>query len=169
MNFGFCPSWMVNYYGISFCPQSWDASPEVSPRGKKSEKSSKSSASSKPKSRYFNIDQARQTFSKRLKSNNYCKLLAKRQELPVYQHRENILQAIRKNNVLVIAGETGSGKSTQIPQFIVEVRSSSINVLLCHVRFLKVSGSIRECVLWFLRWWKHNLSPINHFRRQGGI
>ncbi|XP_051766444.1 ATP-dependent RNA helicase DHX29 [Ctenopharyngodon idella] len=48
------------------------------------------------------------------------RLLAEREQLPVFQHREKVLEALRRHRVLVIAGETGSGKSTQIPQFILE-------------------------------------------------
>lgn len=43
-----------------------------------------------------------------------------RRKLPVYEHRENILHTINNNQVVVISGETGSGKTTQIPQFILE-------------------------------------------------
>lgn len=49
-----------------------------------------------------------------------CRLLDERKQLPVFQHREQVLEALRRHRVLVIAGETGSGKSTQIPQFILE-------------------------------------------------
>lgn len=48
------------------------------------------------------------------------RLLAEREQLPVFQHRQQVLEALRRHRVLVIAGETGSGKSTQIPQFILE-------------------------------------------------
>ena len=48
-------------------------------------------------------------------------MLTNRQSLPVYQHREAILAQISKEPVVIIAGETGSGKSTQIPQFLLEV------------------------------------------------
>lgn len=48
------------------------------------------------------------------------RLLDERKQLPVFQHREQVLEALRHHRVLVIAGETGSGKSTQIPQFILE-------------------------------------------------
>jgi ATP-dependent helicase HrpA len=36
--------------------------------------------------------------------------------LPVTEHREEILAAIRDNQVVIVAGETGSGKTTQIPK-----------------------------------------------------
>ena len=40
--------------------------------------------------------------------------------LPVAQKREEIIEAIRNNQVLIIAGETGSGKTTQIPKMCLE-------------------------------------------------
>lgn len=50
----------------------------------------------------------------------YQELLEGRKLLPVFQFKEEVLSAVRSHNVVVIAGETGSGKSTQIPQFILE-------------------------------------------------
>ncbi|GAA99790.1 uncharacterized protein L969DRAFT_89076 [Mixia osmundae IAM 14324] len=43
-----------------------------------------------------------------------------RKSLPVYAWREQLLEAIEKYQVLVIEGETGSGKTTQLPQFLHE-------------------------------------------------
>lgn len=43
-----------------------------------------------------------------------------RRSLPVYAHREEILAAIKEYQVLIIVGETGSGKTTQVPQFLHE-------------------------------------------------
>ncbi|KAM3874618.1 ATP-dependent RNA helicase DHX29 [Diretmus argenteus] len=48
------------------------------------------------------------------------KLQAERQRLPVFQHRQRVLEALQRHRVVVVAGETGSGKSTQIPQFLLE-------------------------------------------------
>ncbi|XP_075070304.1 ATP-dependent RNA helicase DHX30 isoform X2 [Mixophyes fleayi] len=42
------------------------------------------------------------------------------QELPADRHREVILSAIQNNPVVVIAGDTGCGKTTRIPRFILE-------------------------------------------------
>ena len=36
--------------------------------------------------------------------------------LPVYQHKTELIEAIKNNRILIIAGETGSGKTTQIPK-----------------------------------------------------
>lgn len=38
----------------------------------------------------------------------------------MFQHRRRILEALQRHPVVVVAGETGSGKSTQIPQFLLE-------------------------------------------------
>ncbi|XP_034942957.1 3'-5' RNA helicase YTHDC2-like isoform X2 [Chelonus insularis] len=43
-----------------------------------------------------------------------------RKSLPIYSSREKILQAISSYQVVVIAGETGCGKTTQVPQYILE-------------------------------------------------
>lgn len=40
--------------------------------------------------------------------------------LPITAHREEIVKAIEENQVAIVVGETGSGKSTQIPKMIME-------------------------------------------------
>ena len=42
-------------------------------------------------------------------------------ELPVSQRKDEIARAIRENQVVIIAGETGSGKTTQIPKICLEL------------------------------------------------
>src|SRR6201989_1272500 len=42
-------------------------------------------------------------------------------ELPVSQRRDDIAAAIRDHQVVVIAGETGSGKTTQLPKIALEL------------------------------------------------
>ncbi|WP_406674371.1 ATP-dependent RNA helicase HrpA [Nonomuraea sp. N2-4H] len=43
------------------------------------------------------------------------------ENLPVSQRKDDILDAIRDNQVVIIAGETGSGKTTQIPKICLEL------------------------------------------------
>ncbi|WP_411081447.1 ATP-dependent RNA helicase HrpA [Streptomyces sp. cmx-18-6] len=43
------------------------------------------------------------------------------QELPVSQKKDEILEAIRDHQVVIVAGETGSGKTTQIPKICMEL------------------------------------------------
>lgn len=43
-----------------------------------------------------------------------------RKFLPVYRYRNELLEAIKEYQTLIIVGETGSGKTTQLPQYLVE-------------------------------------------------
>lgn len=45
-------------------------------------------------------------------------LLRLREKLPIWEHRNEIRDGLRKNDVLIVTAETGSGKSTQVPQFL---------------------------------------------------
>ncbi|MFC1749538.1 ATP-dependent RNA helicase HrpA, partial [Pseudomonadota bacterium] len=42
------------------------------------------------------------------------------EELPVSERRQEILEAIQNNQVVIVAGETGSGKTTQLPKICLE-------------------------------------------------
>lgn len=43
-----------------------------------------------------------------------------RQSLPIWAQKSEILQSISQNQVTLITGDTGSGKTTQVPQYILE-------------------------------------------------
>jgi ATP-dependent helicase HrpA len=43
------------------------------------------------------------------------------EQLPVSQRKDEILEAIRDHQVVIVAGETGSGKTTQIPKICLEL------------------------------------------------
>lgn len=43
-----------------------------------------------------------------------------RQSLPIYGYREAIIQAVQEHQILVVVGETGSGKTTQMTQYLAE-------------------------------------------------
>ena len=43
-----------------------------------------------------------------------------REYLPAFTVREDLLNVIRENNVIVVVGETGSGKTTQLTQYLME-------------------------------------------------
>ncbi|XP_061619857.1 pre-mRNA-splicing factor ATP-dependent RNA helicase DHX15 isoform X2 [Phyllopteryx taeniolatus] len=56
----------------------------------------------------------------------YYQNLQKRRQLPVWEYRENFTEMLTRHQSFVIVGETGSGKTTQIPQWCVEtVRSTA--------------------------------------------
>lgn len=59
------------------------------------------------------------------------KLKEERKTLPIYPYREQLLEAIRDHQVLVIVGETGSGKTTQIPQYLHEAGYTKHGMIAC--------------------------------------
>ncbi|CAI8614223.1 unnamed protein product [Vicia faba] len=46
------------------------------------------------------------------------KIAQQRKSLPIAPVEKRLIQEVRKNDILIIVGETGSGKTTQIPQFL---------------------------------------------------
>ena len=52
-------------------------------------------------------------------SQSYLDILEKRKSLPVYERCKEICSLIDRNQFTVLVGETGSGKTTQVPQFLV--------------------------------------------------
>lgn len=55
---------------------------------------------------------------KESKETHRRKIQQERRRLPAYKIKEQFLRAVHDNQVLVVVGETGSGKSTQLPQFL---------------------------------------------------
>ncbi|KAF2077570.1 hypothetical protein CYY_001111 [Polysphondylium violaceum] len=51
-------------------------------------------------------------------SERYYQILEKRKDLPVWKQKEEFIEKIKSTQVLILVGETGSGKTTQIPQFV---------------------------------------------------
>lgn len=47
-------------------------------------------------------------------SARYFEILEKRRTLPVWHQKEEFLQVLRANQTLILVGETGSGKTTQV-------------------------------------------------------
>ncbi len=59
-------------------------------------------------------------YTKKPFSKNYYNLLKKRKTLPAWEAKKNILKLFNENQIIIIQGETGSGKTTQIPQFLLQ-------------------------------------------------
>ena len=47
-------------------------------------------------------------------------ILEQRKSLPIYKLRDELIKAINDNQILIVVGETGSGKTTQLTQYICE-------------------------------------------------
>eukprot|EP01069_Polyplicarium_translucidae_P000235 Polyplicarium_translucidae@DN1132_c0_g1_i2.p1 len=58
--------------------------------------------------------------AKEKRQNRMQRLAEERRMLPIYNYRDTIIQTVRDNPVVIIVGETGSGKTTQIPQYLLE-------------------------------------------------
>lgn len=54
-----------------------------------------------------------------------------RQSLPIYKLRGELLKAVAENQLLVVIGETGSGKTTQMTQYLAESGYTSKGVIGC--------------------------------------
>ncbi|KAJ3504174.1 hypothetical protein NM208_g16377 [Fusarium decemcellulare] len=58
-------------------------------------------------------------FTGRSHSQKYFQILQGRRDLPVHKQRQEFLDKYHSTQILVFVGETGSGKTTQIPQYVV--------------------------------------------------
>jgi hypothetical protein len=59
-------------------------------------------------------------WSARSNSQAYKAMLEQRNTLPIAAFREEIVNTLKSNQVLVLSGETGCGKSTQLPSYLLE-------------------------------------------------
>src|SRR4051794_5031047 len=54
--------------------------------------------------------------------------------LPISERKDEIIAALREHQVIVVAGETGSGKSTQLPQYCLEAGLGAEGKLVGHTQ-----------------------------------
>uniref|UniRef100_A0A8C7ILG2 DEAH (Asp-Glu-Ala-His) box polypeptide 34 n=1 Tax=Oncorhynchus kisutch TaxID=8019 RepID=A0A8C7ILG2_ONCKI len=67
-------------------------------------------------------------FSQRQSFGKLAKLRTEQKALPIFQYRDRIVELVRANPVVVVAGDTGCGKSTQVPQYLL---SSGFSHIAC--------------------------------------
>ncbi|XP_074556601.1 DExH-box ATP-dependent RNA helicase DExH1 [Curcuma longa] len=60
-------------------------------------------------------------------------MLAFRERLPAYKMKDEFLTTVAENQVLVVSGETGCGKTTQLPQFILEQEIEQLRGADCSI------------------------------------
>lgn len=65
-------------------------------------------------------------FKQKEKFNKLKKLRRNQSNLPVAKYRSEIVEAVKNGKVVLLAGDTGCGKSTQIPQFLHEAGFNNI-------------------------------------------
>lgn len=54
-----------------------------------------------------------------------------REFLPVFAVRSHLLRIVRDNNIIIIVGETGSGKTTQLTQYLHEDGYTKFGMIGC--------------------------------------
>jgi hypothetical protein len=62
-----------------------------------------------------------------------------RRQLPAYSKREEVLQLLTAHRAVVVTGETGCGKTTQVPQYLYE-QNCQQKILICQPRRLAAVG-----------------------------
>ncbi len=81
-------------------------------------------------------------------SDHYYRILEDRKKLPIYEARSDVLNALKSNQVIVLEGETGSGKTTQVPQLLVEEGYADEKMVCCtqprRVAAMSVSKRVAE-------------------------
>ncbi|XP_063829961.1 probable ATP-dependent RNA helicase DHX34 [Ostrinia nubilalis] len=75
---------------------------------------------------FLNIVSIYIDFKNKEKFDKLKKLRKAQQELPVAKFRNEIVSAVQKERVVVVAGDTGCGKSTQVPQYLHEAGFQNI-------------------------------------------
>ncbi|KAF2321225.1 hypothetical protein GH714_035758 [Hevea brasiliensis] len=66
-------------------------------------------------------------------SNCVKELQSFRQKLPAFKVKGEFLKAVSENQVLVISGETGCGKTTQLPQYVLDEEIASLRGADCSI------------------------------------
>lgn len=111
--------------------------PETSQRPHVEARESSNSADHIAKSGNYNIE-AECNFLRREQENKkkrakYKDIFKIRASLPIAGSKYDILQSLKENDVLVVCGDTGSGKTTQVPQFILDDMIESGNGGYCNI------------------------------------
>ncbi|XP_038072636.1 putative ATP-dependent RNA helicase DHX57 [Patiria miniata] len=75
----------------------------------------------------------KEQFRKKKHSHSYKSFLADRQKLPAWKEQGTILETLDRNQVVVVSGMTGCGKTTQVPQFILDASLKIPGPSLCNI------------------------------------
>ncbi|KAL0118261.1 hypothetical protein PUN28_009129 [Cardiocondyla obscurior] len=82
----------------------------------------------------------KETFTCKQSNSKYKNMQTARKKLPSWDKKDEILKAVHENQVVIVSGETGCGKSTQVPQFILDdwiinrIEKEHINIICVQPR-----------------------------------
>ncbi|KAJ3355663.1 ATPdependent RNA helicase [Entophlyctis luteolus] len=87
----------------------------------------------------------KEAFDHKSETEEYRKMLSQRESLPAFKQKDTILHTLQNNQVVIISGETGCGKSTQVPQLILdqaisENRGAWCKILIAQPRRISAIG-----------------------------
>ncbi|CDK28874.1 unnamed protein product [Kuraishia capsulata CBS 1993] len=98
--------------------------PKSEPGSSQDEKTSNASSKKRSRSRRLNEPEIKKRYLERQCSEKLKVSLKGRASLPAWSKQEDLVSMITTNRVSLVTGETGSGKSTQIVQFLLDHLSS---------------------------------------------
>ncbi|TBU62530.1 P-loop containing nucleoside triphosphate hydrolase protein [Dichomitus squalens] len=65
-------------------------------------------------------ERVKQEYEQLVRRVDYAKMLTTRERLPAFASRRQFLDILKANRCVVVVGETGCGKTTQLPQFVLD-------------------------------------------------
>jgi len=92
-------------------------------------------------------DAAVKSWAQRADTVSYKKMQQSRRDLPIYDYKQEILQAFEHNQILIVCADTGAGKSTQVPSYILEHHLSNgadVNILVTQPRRISAISIARR-------------------------
>ena len=86
-----------------------------------------------------------QEYARLVASPEYQAMLVTRHRLPAYKSRTELIRTIESNRVVIVSGATGSGKTTQVPSYILEEllstsRGGTANIICTQPRRISAIG-----------------------------
>ncbi|XP_078435192.1 RNA helicase family protein isoform X2 [Wolffia australiana] len=78
-------------------------------------------------------DMLKREMKRKLQMSQYREMQSARSSLPVAALRDRLLLLLKENDALVVCGETGCGKTTQVPQFILDDMIESGRGAYCNI------------------------------------
>lgn len=83
-----------------------------------------------------------------LQFNKLKKIRSDQENLPIFQYRQMILDKLEQNQIVVVAGDTGCGKSTQVGGKGVVKKFNT----LCQVISINIAECGNICLEWRMMW-----------------
>lgn len=100
--------------------EDWEAQVTKDEEDREAQESKQGEVSKSTKSVSARGGKIREEFVRRQKSAEYRAMLNVRNSLPMSSFRQEVLETVEKNSVMILCAETGAGKTTQCPQYLLE-------------------------------------------------